>query len=375
MSEKEHQVIIVGGGLAGLISAILLKRQNIDVLLIEKKSYPFHRVCGEYISNEVRDFLGRENLFPDSISTSNLTNFLLSDIKGATAKINLPLGGFGISRYAYDHFLYESAQTEGVTILLETEVTDILFTDDLFKVKLKEGAVLKAKFVLGAYGKRAKLDKQLNRAFILKRSPFIGVKYHARLDYPGDQIGLYNFKGGYCGVSQVENGLVNICYLSKKDNLKKYGDIKKMEEKVLYQNPLLKAIFEKAEWQFDRAEVINEISFESKKCVENHVLMIGDTAGLITPLCGNGMAMAIHAAKIASDLLIDFYSKDNMNREELEKKYSSKWKRVFSKRLWIGRNTQNLFGNQSRSNLAVGLIQKFPALGEKIILQTHGEVI
>jgi len=37
-------------------------------------------------------------------------------------------------------------------------------------------------------------------------------------------------------------------------------------------------------------------------------LMIGDTAGLIHPLCGNGMAMAIHSAKIASELIGDFYA-------------------------------------------------------------------
>jgi flavin-dependent dehydrogenase len=34
--------------------------------------------------------------------------------------------------------------------------------------------------------------------------------------------------------------------------------------------------------------------------------MIGDTAGLIHPLCGNGMAMAIHSAKIVSKLIGTF---------------------------------------------------------------------
>ncbi|WP_317045319.1 FAD-dependent oxidoreductase [Formosa algae] len=50
-------VIIVGGGLAGLSSAIHLSKGNLNVLVIEKNSYPKHKVCGEYISNEVLPYL------------------------------------------------------------------------------------------------------------------------------------------------------------------------------------------------------------------------------------------------------------------------------------------------------------------------------
>ncbi|MCR9083896.1 MAG: NAD(P)-binding protein, partial [Cyclobacteriaceae bacterium] len=58
---------IVGGGLAGLVSAYLLAKNGHSVQLFEKKNYPFHRVCGEYLSNEVVDFLKRESLFPESL--------------------------------------------------------------------------------------------------------------------------------------------------------------------------------------------------------------------------------------------------------------------------------------------------------------------
>jgi flavin-dependent dehydrogenase len=51
------RVIIVGGGISGLITAIQLAHADIPSLLIEKKTYPFHRVCGEYISNETVPFL------------------------------------------------------------------------------------------------------------------------------------------------------------------------------------------------------------------------------------------------------------------------------------------------------------------------------
>lgn len=79
-----------------------------------------------------------------------------------------------------------------------------------------------------------------------------------------------------------------------------------MEEAVLFRNPFIRSIFEKSEFLFDRPETINEISFQTKQPVENHILMIGDAAGMIAPLCGNGMAMAIHSAKIVSERLLQY---------------------------------------------------------------------
>lgn len=374
MTENKQDIIVVGGGLAGLVSAILLNRQGLKVTLIEKKVYPFHRVCGEYISNEVKPFLEREGLFPFSYQPSHLNYFKLSDIKGNSCSIKLPLGGFGISRYKLDLFLYEKAVSEGVIVEAGEEVNSVAFQDDEFEVSLKGGVTLSSTFVVGAYGKRAKLDSTMKRSFLDKKSPFIGIKYHAYVAYPKNEIGLYNFKGGYCGVSHVEDNMVNICYLSKRSNLKEFGDIKNMEEQVLFKNPHLKYLLKNASLLREKPEVINEISFEKKSTIEDHMLMVGDTAGLITPLCGNGMAMAIHGAKIVSDLLIKYYAGDIKDRDQLELNYIKEWKSAFSYRLWIGRNTQNLFGNQLRSSLAVGLIDRFPKIGEKIIQQTHGEV-
>lgn len=373
LDKNKFQVIVVGGGLAGLISSICLQRSGIKTLLIEKKEYPFHRVCGEYISNEVKPFLERMKLFPQHLKPSKLNRFILSDIKGDIAEIDLPLGGFGISRFQLDNFLYQKALEAGVEVKIKSEVSDVSFDENEFSVKLKNGDLLNSDFVINAYGKRSKLDKTFDRDFIRKKSPFLGVKYHAKVDFPKDVIGLYNFKGGYCGVSHVEDDTVNICYLSRRENLKQFGDIAEMEKAILYQNPILKDIFENSDMLFERPEVINEISFERKNSVENHMLMAGDTAGLITPLCGNGMAMAIHSGYLAISTITDFYEGKLNNRSEVEAQYAEIWLKHFSKRLWVGRKTQNLFGNQFRAGLSVGVVKSFPSLTKKLIQQTHGE--
>ena len=362
-------VAIVGGGLAGLVSAFLLAKSGHSAVLIEKKNYPFHRVCGEYISNEAKGFLEREGLFPGNLKLPEIKNFLFSDTLGNPVTLPLDLGGFGVSRYEFDHFLFEKAKEVGVQIKTGIQVFDINFqeSENQFQLELSDGNILVSDFVIGAFGKRSKLDKAMNRPFIEKRSPYIGVKYHVRTDFFRDTVALHNFEGGYCGINAIEEEKFNICYLGSRDQLRKYGSLEEMEREILWQNPYLKSLFTESEFLLERPEVINEINFEPKKPVENHVLMAGDAAGLITPLCGNGMAMAIQSGKLAAECILT-----GGERKAVEEAYRREWEKLFQRRLWVGRKVQLLFGTENSSVLAGRLIKNLPKLAEFIVKNTHG---
>ncbi len=366
MAQKE--IVIIGGGLAGLVSAYLLAKAGKEVWVIEKKSYPFHRVCGEYVSNEVKSFLIKEGLFPQSSST--ITKFRLSSLSGKMAELPLDMGGFGISRYTFDHFLYEKCKSVGVRFQEHTQALDVKVKKMPlnFSVFLDSGEVWDASMVLGAFGKRSRIDKAMNRPFIEDRTAYIGVKYHVRLDHDLDTVALHNFEGGYFGINTVENGIFNICYLGERNALRRYGDVPTMEREVLFKNPWIKEIFEKSEFLFDKPKVINEISFSSKNPVENHVLMLGDAAGMITPLCGNGMAIAIQTGRMAAASILKY-----ANHLDIEEAYARAWKATFQQRLSIGRGVQKLFGGSLASDFAVSLVNYFPFIARQIMKQTHGE--
>ncbi len=299
---------------------------------------------------------------------------MLSSVSGKSTQLSLDLGGFGISRYQFDLFLYEKAKEAGVTFLLDTEVNEVLFAGDEFLIKTGTQS-LEAAIVIGAFGKRSKLDNSLDRTFFKKRSPYVGIKYHIRTQHPGNLIALHNFMGGYCGISNVEDGKTNLCYLTHRDNLKRYKNIHEMEETILFQNPNLKYIFKNSEFLFEKPETTNEISFETKDPVWNHILMSGDAAGMITPLCGNGMAMAIHSAKILSDLIRKHTEKKFFIRDHLEQEYTYAWNKIFAKRLWVGRLIQNrLFGSAFTSNLAIKLAVHSKPIARAIIKNTHGKI-
>lgn len=367
------QIAIIGGGLAGLTAAIHLANKGNAVVLFEKNTYPKHKVCGEFISNEVRPYwesLGVEiqKLLPTTINCT-----VISIPSGKQLEAVLPLGGFGISRYTLDNYLYTKAKEAGCQIIHQ-QVNAIKFLNDSLTILTEKGEKFQAKVVLGAFGKRSNLDIQFKRDFIQKKSPWLAVKAHYSGSFPNDLVALHNFDGGYCGVSKVEDDRINICYLVKFEMFKKHKNIEDFQKNVLYLNPHLKSILEHSTILFDKPLTISQISFEEKAQVENHILMLGDTAGLIHPLCGNGMAMAIHSAKIASECVIS-YLEGNLTRQEMEKSYALQWKYLFHKRLQTGKQLSKLLLNPFVSRILMKFLLTFPKLVPLIIKKTHGKPI
>jgi flavin-dependent dehydrogenase len=372
LNNLTSEIIIIGGGLAGLVSAIHLSKAGLSVTLLEKNEYPKHKVCGEYISNEVLPYLQWLDADPMVTGAKKISRFLLSTTRGKTIETKLPLGGFGISRFTLDHFLLQKAKENNCTVIQDT-VTDVQFTNNLFQIATKEESEISSKIVIGAFGKRSNLDITLNRAFIKNKSPFIGVKTHLQGNFPDDMVALHNFDGGYCGLSKVENGNINACYLANYKSFQRYKNIEAFNKEVLYKNPHLKNIFENSTPVFEQPLTISQISFSDKTTVQDRMLMCGDAAGMIHPLCGNGMAMAIHSAKIASELVLDYFDKKIKTREELETIYSHQWNKEFKNRITTGRILQSFFGKDNVARAMMYGVTHIPGLLPAIIRKTHGK--
>lgn len=371
-----YDAAIVGGGLAGLALSIQLAKLGYSVILLEKEQYPFHRVCGEYISMESWDFLKGLGVELDKMNMSMITELQVSAVNGKIVNQKLSLGGFGISRYLLDHTLVQLARAAGVSLLENTKVNDIIFDPSGFTIETSQQNY-QAKVAIACYGKRSNIDVKWKRPFSVaaknKLNNYMGVKYHIKTDFPVDTIALHNFKNGYCGISKIEDDKYCLCYLTTAGNLQKSNnDIKKMEQTILGQNPHLKKIFAESEILYDTPVTISQISFDKKEQVENHVLMTGDAAGMITPLCGNGMSMALHGSKMAAAHIHDFLQ-GNFSREEMEKQYRLQWQRQFAHRLITGRRIQRLFGSEWLTNCFISIVKPFPGLIRFLIKQTHGK--
>jgi len=371
-----YDVAVIGGGLGGLGLAIQAAQQGYRTILFEKENYPFHRVCGEYISLESWNFLQELGIPLSDLQLPLIRRLRVSAPNGKIIEQQLPLGGFGISRHYLDNLLYHAAVDAGVLVMQENRVMDVIYSNDRFTLFTNRGETT-AKVVAGAFGKRSNLDIRWKREFTRKRpgklNHFIGVKYHITGEFPEDLISLHNFKNGYCGLSKVEGNKYCLCYLTTAANLRSNrNDVEEMERNVLMKNPFLKQIFLSSTKLYQQPLIISQISFNRRSQVENHVLMVGDAAGLITPLCGNGMSIALHASKLAMKEIESFLN-GFTTRFEMEQQYAQQWEKHFSRRLATGRMIQRWFGSELQSDLLVRILKPFPKFVRFLIRQTHGE--
>ena len=366
--------VIVGGGLAGLSSAILLAEQEFSVILFEKKKYPFHKVCGEYIARESHPFIESLGIDLDEMNLPEINHLLISSLSGHTLEYGLSPGGIGISRFKLDYLLMKRARELGVDVRDNTNVLDITGKPNAFIIKTPLQEVL-ARVVIGSFGKRSNLDTSLKRRHQsqeIKKSIYIAVKYHIKTDIPTNHIELHNFKDGYCGLSMIEEGKTCLCYLTTAENLKASGDIRDMEKNILSQNPFLKQYLSNSRYDFYKTPLtISNIFFKDKTLIEKGVIMMGDAARLITPLCGNGMSMAFHSAAMLGGIL-PFYLRGKITFPEFACRYERIWRQAFNTRLRAGMIFQRFFGRPIVTNLFIRFLSQSSFMKKKLIQMTHG---
>ncbi|MFA9213202.1 MAG: NAD(P)/FAD-dependent oxidoreductase [Candidatus Methylacidiphilales bacterium] len=372
-----YQCIIIGGGLGGLTLAIQLAKKGFQVALFEKETYPYHKVCGEYIAMESWNYLESCGIPLSELNLPRLKKLKVSAPNGNFIEHQLNPGGFGISRFKLDHLLANEARKQGVILVENCKVQQIINQEPtVYEVQTDLGNFT-TPIVIGSYGKRSNLDIKLNRSFITNKATgldnYIGIKYHVNANLPNDVIELHNFKDGYCGISKIEDDRYCMCYLTTAKNLKlNHGNIKLMEENILHKNIFLQKYFTEFESYYKEPLAISQVNFSNKTQSENGIIMLGDAAGLITPLCGNGMSMAMHASKILSDLLPYFFENE-INNTQLIDKYTQSWKNQFKTRLWIGRQIQAVFGNPILTNLLITTLKPMPFAVNKLVSLTHGK--
>jgi flavin-dependent dehydrogenase len=145
-----------------------------------------------------------------------------------------------------------------------------------------------------------------------------------------------------------------------------------MEENILYENPYLKKYFTESTFLYEKPLVISQISFEKKHTYQHGIIMLGDSAGAIAPLCGNGMSIAMRSSKILAKQ-IDSFLKNNISKIELIQNYTDEWNQNFSSRIKIAYYLQHLFGKKTTTYWSLKLLNYSPKLFKRIISLTHGK--
>ncbi|WP_250564868.1 NAD(P)/FAD-dependent oxidoreductase [Adonisia turfae] len=366
-----YDVIVVGAGLAGCSAAIQLAQAGWQVLLLEQQRYPAHKLCGEFLSVEVIANFARLGVLEavQQIGAHPIHRALVTTAAGANFAQDLPGTALGLSRFQLDSILFRRAAAVGAICCDRTTVRKIEGNLDTgFSVRTTQGT-FQARAVLAAYGKRSTLDTQLDRPFTHRPSPWVAFKAHCTgLDLPGT-IELHAFPGGYCGLSAIETGQINLCWIGHRKILQDADDPNLPD--VLHANPVLHERLSHLSYGHAQKHRLRQISFALKGNFDGDICMLGDTAGMITPLCGDGMAMALRTAELATPL-VDTFLKRELTAVHFKQQYQTLWRREFQSRLQLGRMLHAGFIQPQLAHISVGLCQMFPTMAAWVIRNTRG---
>ena len=372
---KRVDVAIVGGGLAGASCAIELARAGFEVALFEKKEYPRHKMCGEFLSAEGRTLLQSLGLDDElqSVGPAEITGLRLTDASGGECRAILPDSAIGISRYVLDALVMNRARATGVLVHEGSAVTKIDGSlRDGFEVVTRGGEAAgdtrgatpgdipgdtwHARVVIGAWGRSSTLDRTV-RPDVNVDSPWVAFKAHFEGEMPG-VVELHAFNGGYCGVGPIESRgfvkRVNVCWIMHRDRIpdQTLDRFDAMLKDVLSENPLLADRLATLRRIWDKPVSASQLFFSPTTPFAADVCLIGDAAGMIAPLFGDGMTMALTSGVYAAGEAGRFLRSET-SATAFVARYSRTWKRAFWRRMMLGQISHATLSNPRRARLVV----------------------
>lgn len=370
---QRFDAVIIGGGLAGAAAAIYLRRAGRSVLVCEKGTYPRHKLCGEFLSPEVVDSFERLGV-REAIAgcgPKTLERVRITGLGGERFESDLPGTALGLTRYALDHLLVEHARRLGAEVREESAVRAVRGSlHEGFHVEVGNEEV-SARMVIGAHGKRSRIDGRMQRPFLREAAPRVGFKAHFEGADLEDRIELHLFDGGYCGMSMVETGRANVCWIGSAVDLKDAGGSPEAwMEGQMARNEALAERFGALQ-RVDDWCAVAQVSFAVKGTFHGDVMMIGDAAAMIAPLCGDGMAMALRSAELGAHAAERFLSGEE-TPAGVRYLYDRRWRREFGVRLRAGRWLHEALCRPGFAHTAFRSAALVPGLARQLIRITRG---
>lgn len=378
--QSNYDAIIVGAGPAGSTCALYAARAGLKVLLLDKKSFPRDKICGDAISGRSVEFLEELGLLEKlkTVPQKRVTGVTFSSPNGVAATVPFTppatkkeVYGFVCRREIYDNMLFEAAKAE-------------VETQENFEVKtiLREnGAVvgvsgldangdekeLTAKVVIGADGFNSIISQQLG---IYEHDPNHWVvatrAYYRNVKDVKDAIEIHfvdAVQPGYFWIFPLEDNKVNVGIGMLHRDLKS----RNISLRQAHLDAVASDYFKD---RFDGAELISKIQgwnlpvgSKKRQVIGDGFMLLGDAAGLIDPFTGEGIGNAMCSGKLAAETLKQVAASGKATAKHLKSYEQKLWAT-----LWDELHTSHLLQRIGRFQPLLNLVVGRAAKSEEVRL-------
>jgi flavin-dependent dehydrogenase len=306
-----ENAVVIGAGLGGSAVACRLARAGLAPLMLERDPQPRHAVCGEFLSIEAQAELARLGVDLDRYGASRITTLRL--VHGAVvAEADLPFMGRGLSRKVLDEVLRREAAQAGARLVRGAPVRSLTAGPAGISLEVDRFGEIRARTLFLASGKHdirgaKRLGGRARDDFIAFKTYFaLTARQRAALD---GVVEIVLFAGGYAGLQLVEGGQANLCLLVTRSRFDRADrSWKALLAELCREAPPMAERLEGASALLDRPLAVYQIPYgflhRPRPSDAQGLFRLGDQVGVIPSLTGDGMAIALHSARLAASLYL-----------------------------------------------------------------------
>ena len=379
--------LIIGAGLAGSTTALMLARAGWSVALVERQPFPRHKVCGECMAASnlpLLQSLGVGDAFNERAGPPLRRVSLLHGGHAVTAGLPPAPGegytwGRALGRDSLDALLLDEARAAGAKVFQPWAVQTIGgkagdWHCDLRSLESARLLPLRARAVIDAHGSWEDLpsDRRASR-FARSGSDLFAFKASfAASRLPEGTIHVLALEGGYGGMVVSGGGTTTVACCVRRDRLSALRDAAPglragdgveawlKRECTGVQRALLGAVRE-GPWL-----TCGPLKPGVHLSADDGIFRIGHAAGEAHPILGEGMSMALQSAAMLCSILVDPGGSGRVPaghaQAALQRRYKAEWRRAFVPRMRLAAAFAHLAMRPVGARALIGLLDLWPGL-------------